>query len=142
MESLNLSAPAATAATTAPPAISPERYAEIEAEERARAEIRSRLAPRRVKSWQPGTSAALSFLIPGLGQIYKGQVLDGIAYFFCTCIGIAFGVFPGIFIWLWGIYNAYCFDPSKPSISGARIGYGVAIGMFIVLVVAAMIAGS
>ena len=71
---------------TAAPAISPERYAELEAEERARARIRIRLGPRR--DWSPGAAAALSFVVPGLGQIHKGQLGAGVAYLFCTLAGL------------------------------------------------------
>ena len=100
--------------------LSPDRYAELEAEEQARAEIRQRVAPQR--TWNPGAAAVMSFFIPGLGQLYKGQILDGIAYFFCAFIGAFAFVVPGILIWLWGIHNAYYFDPTHSSVSASRIG--------------------
>ena len=31
----------------------------------------------RVRLWSPGVAAVLSFLIPGLGQLYKRKILSG-----------------------------------------------------------------
>ena len=53
-----------------------------------------------------GLPALLSFFIPGLGQIVKGQVLKGIAFFFGTLIGFTL-IIPGIIIWIWNISDAY-----------------------------------
>lgn len=54
-----------------------------------------------------GVAAILSFFVPGLGQIVKGQILKGIGFFLGTFIGMAFFVIPGLVIWVWGIYDAY-----------------------------------
>ena len=54
-----------------------------------------------------GVAAILSFFIPGLGQLVKGQILKAIGFFFGTFIGLAFFVIPGIAIWAWGIVDAY-----------------------------------
>lgn len=35
---------------------------------------------RKPQTWNPGIAAVLSFVIPGLGQIYKGQVVGGLAW--------------------------------------------------------------
>ncbi|MHA2365990.1 MAG: hypothetical protein ACXAC7_18675 [Candidatus Hodarchaeales archaeon] len=52
-----------------------------------------------------GTMAALlSFFIPGVGQMYVGQVGRGIAIFFAFICLICFLV--GIIIWIWGIFDA------------------------------------
>ena len=40
------------------------------------------LARERNRTWSPGVAAVLSFVIPGLGQIYKGKVLAGLVWFF------------------------------------------------------------
>lgn len=53
-----------------------------------------------------GVPALFSFLIPGLGQIIKGDIFKGIAIFLGSIIGLIL-IFPGIIIWLWGIYDAY-----------------------------------
>ena len=66
-----------------------------------------------------GVAAVLSFLIPGLGQIYKGQVLSGLVCFFLVggtyaasilgtfvcCVGIV-GIPVGIFLHLICIFDA------------------------------------
>lgn len=33
-------------------------------------------------TWNPGVAAVLSLLIPGAGQMYKGQVIRGLIYLF------------------------------------------------------------
>lgn len=38
------------------------------------------LARERDRRWNPGVAAVLSFFFPGLGQIYKGQVLSGLMW--------------------------------------------------------------
>ncbi|MDV0443492.1 DUF5683 domain-containing protein [Methanorbis rubei] len=62
----------------------------------------------------PFLALILSFFIPGLGQVYNGQILKGIGYFILTVIlaflsvitlGLLFIVY---FIWwIWNIYDAY-----------------------------------
>jgi TM2 domain-containing membrane protein YozV/RNA polymerase subunit RPABC4/transcription elongation factor Spt4 len=41
-------------------------------------------------AWNPGVAAVLSFVIPGLGQMYKGEIGSAIVWFFV--VGIAYGV--------------------------------------------------
>jgi TM2 domain-containing membrane protein YozV len=62
----------------------------------------------RVVSFHPGVAAALSFFIPGMGQIYKTQIALGIIVFilvsffylaFILC-AINFRVFPGLILFL------------------------------------------
>lgn len=50
-------------------------------------------------------AAILSFFIPGLGQLYNGQVIKGIVIFitFAVLIWACIGIVP----WLYGIYDAY-----------------------------------
>jgi TM2 domain-containing membrane protein YozV len=112
------------------PAVGPERYAEIEAEELARAEIRTRLA-RGERDWKPGIAAVLSFFVPGLGQIYKAQILDGLLFLFFTLVGIAFAGPGGFLVWILSIYNAATFDPDKPSmaLSGRQILWSSLVGL-------------
>ncbi len=54
-----------------------------------------------------GVPAILSFFLPGLGQIVKGQVGKGILIFIGFFIGLAMFVLPGVIIWLWQIADAY-----------------------------------
>jgi len=53
------------------------------------------------------TLAAILSIIPGLGQAYNGQILRGLLLFFTTGIGLLLFVFPGIIVWIFGIYDSY-----------------------------------
>ncbi len=59
-----------------------------------------------------GLAAVLSFFIPGLGQIYNGQIGKGIAVIvisfvliFSMVILVGFILYP--LFWIWSIYDAY-----------------------------------
>ena len=54
----------------------------------------------------PGVAAVLSFFIPGLGQIYNGQIGMGILLLFLTA-ALYFTIFLGIILHLYLIYDAY-----------------------------------
>ena len=47
----------------------------------------------------PGTAAVLSFLVPGLGQIYNGKILRGVFWLIIT---------PGIWIGTGGLLGWVC----------------------------------
>ena len=53
-----------------------------------------------------GVAAVMSFLIPGLGQLYKGHVIAGIAFFATTLLGYGFFILPGIVLHLLAITDA------------------------------------
>lgn len=55
----------------------------------------------------PMLAAILSFILPGLGQVYVGQILKGILLFIATAAGIMYLIFPGIIIWIFVILDAY-----------------------------------
>jgi TM2 domain-containing membrane protein YozV len=38
--------------------------------------------------WNAGVAMVLSFLIPGLGQLYKGQLLNGLLWFVIVLIAM------------------------------------------------------
>lgn len=79
-------------------------------EERSRERSRGR--------FNPGIAALLSFLIPGLGQIYKGQVASGMLWFFFIaflygigiltlfCVVGLFPLFAGLAAWILCIFDA------------------------------------
>lgn len=57
-------------------------------------------------------SAVLSFLIPGLGQVYNGELGKGIFIFLVASLSvvlmallIGFIMYP--IVWVWGIYDAH-----------------------------------
>ncbi len=60
----------------------------------------------------PALSLILSFLLPGLGQIYNGQVDRGVlmifgAIIFGALILISIGIFLYLGLWVYGMYDAY-----------------------------------
>ena len=48
----------------------------------------------------------LSFLVPGLGQIYIGKTWRGIAWFIAVVIGYMFFLIPGFILWVINIWDA------------------------------------
>lgn len=67
----------------------------------------------REKQWHPGVAAVLSFLIPGLGQIYKGQIANGLVWFVLTGLGYFFFVIPGIVLHVCCIFGAAMGNPYR-----------------------------
>ena len=63
--------------------------------------------------WSPGVAALLSFIIPGAGQMYKGDVGEGIVWFIGTIFGYLFFIIPGLIIHLICIITAAQGDPYK-----------------------------
>lgn len=64
-----------------------------------------------VQRWSPGLAAILSFFVPGLGQLYKGQMLNGIAWFFFVLLGYAALVLPGLLLHLFRSIGAASGNP-------------------------------
>ena len=58
-----------------------------------------------VQPWN-GLAAVLSFFIPGLGQLYKGDVSRGVILFVLTVIGYVFLIIPGLFVHVITILDA------------------------------------
>lgn len=65
------------------------------------------------RGWSPGVAAVLSFLIPGLGQIYKRNVLSGIIWFIIVPLGYVLLFVPGLILHLICIITAASGDPYK-----------------------------
>lgn len=65
------------------------------------------LRPRAKPKKDPGISAVLSFFVPGLGQIYNGQIAMGLAMMMLT-IGLYF-IVVGLFVHVWLIFDAYSY---------------------------------
>ena len=53
-----------------------------------------------------GLYALLSFLWPGLGQILKGQVLQGILWMVAVVVGYMLLIVPGIILHIWCMVDA------------------------------------
>lgn len=67
----------------------------------------------RERKWSPGVAALLSFLIPGAGQMYKGQVGTGLIWFFAVGFGYVLFIFPGMILHLICIVMATQGDPYR-----------------------------
>ena len=67
----------------------------------------------RTRFWNPGIAALLSFIIPGAGQMYRGYIGTGIAWFFLVIIGYVAFIIPGIVFHLICIFMAASGDPYR-----------------------------
>ena len=72
-----------------------------------RAEICPHCGVRVKNSKSPTMAAFLSFLWTGLGQVYNGQVGKGIFLWFVCLIGLCCGVFIGVVVWVYAMWDAY-----------------------------------
>ncbi len=68
-------------------------------------ELREQRRPRPQQRWNPGVAALLSFFFPGLGQMYKGQVLKGFAWMFIVLFGYSC-LIPGFILHIICIFGA------------------------------------
>jgi TM2 domain-containing membrane protein YozV len=57
-------------------------------------------------TFSPGAAAVLSFFLPGLGQICKGEVGPGIGWMFATLIGYCMFIVPGLILHICCVVNA------------------------------------
>ena len=64
------------------------------------------------QKWSPGVAAVLSLVIPGAGQMYKGQVGNGLVWLICTVLGYMFFILPGLVIHICCIVGAASGDPT------------------------------
>lgn len=70
-------------------------------------------APVQREKWSKGVAAVLSFVIPGLGQLYKGQIFNGLLWFILTVLGYAAFIIPGIFLHICCVIGAASGDNTK-----------------------------
>jgi hypothetical protein len=63
-------------------------------------------AERRPQHWNPGVAAVLSFLWPGVGQMYKGQILNGFAWMFVVALGYGCCLVPGFILHVLCVFGA------------------------------------
>jgi TM2 domain-containing membrane protein YozV len=80
--------------------------------EQQKAQISAAANPAQRK-WSPGVAALLSFLIPGAGQMYKGDVGTGLIWLIVTIVGYFMFLIPGIIAHLVCIVSASSGDPYK-----------------------------
>jgi TM2 domain-containing membrane protein YozV len=55
----------------------------------------------------PVIALVLSVFFSGLGSIYNGDTLKGIAIYLGTLVGFFLFIVPGVIVWVYGIYDAY-----------------------------------
>jgi len=67
-----------------------------------------------VQRWSPALAAVLSFLLPGLGQAYKGQIISGIVWFFLVGFGYLALILPGLLLHFFCIMAAASGNPWSP----------------------------
>jgi hypothetical protein len=58
------------------------------------------------RSWSPGVAALLSLIIPGAGQMYKGQVGAGLLWLIFVVGGYFLFIIPGVILHLICIFSA------------------------------------
>lgn len=57
-------------------------------------------------TWSPGVAAVLSLVIPGAGQMYKGQIFNGLLWLVFVVIGYLLFIIPGLILHLLCILGA------------------------------------
>ena len=77
-------------------------------EESYRAQIKAQYMTTAPQAQKPsnGVAAVLSLVIPGAGQMYKGEVGTGLLWLLFVVIGYMIMVIPGIILHLICIFNA------------------------------------
>ncbi len=65
------------------------------------------------KRWNRGVAFILSLLFPGLGQLYRGQLLTGLMWSFVCAIGYVCFIAPGILLHIVCAYCAASGDTTK-----------------------------
>jgi TM2 domain-containing membrane protein YozV len=78
-------------------------------------------APKSVakKEWSPAAAAVLSFMITGLGQMYKGAVGSGLAWLFFTLLGYVALIVPGLVLHACCVVSAASGEPPERPGRGA-----------------------
>jgi hypothetical protein len=61
------------------------------------------LPPQRL--WSPGAALALSFFVPGLGQMYRGKIGQGIVWLVFVIIGYYLLIVPGLILHVICLYQ-------------------------------------
>jgi hypothetical protein len=64
-----------------------------------------------VRLWSPGLAAVLSFFLPGLGQLYKGQIINGIFWFLFVSMGYVALILPGLILHFFCVLGALSGNP-------------------------------
>ena len=63
------------------------------------------------RKWNRRLAMLLSLVLPGLGQVYKGQMINGLAWFVATIVGYLAFIVPGLLLHILCILGAGRGDP-------------------------------
>ena len=74
--------------------------------------LRQSRMPAPQKQWNPGIAAVLSLVLPGAGQMYKGQVVNGIAWLIVVVGAYLLFAFAGVIPHLFCILGAASGNPT------------------------------
>lgn len=97
--------------------------------------IRERAKNQELKS--PVLAAVMSFLIPGLGQVYTGNTLRGILLLIGAFVGFIMLLVPGLIVLAYAVYDAY---KTAKKINSGQVPYKkVNILVMIAFVIAAIL---
>ncbi len=80
---------------------------------RQQASVQQRARHRPTPKWSPGIAAVLSLVIPGAGQLYKGQVGNGLVWLVAVTLGYLFFIVPGLVLHICCIVGATSGDPTR-----------------------------
>jgi hypothetical protein len=61
--------------------------------------------------WSPGLAAVLSFFVPGLGQLYKGQFVSAVFWFVFVGMGYVAPILPGLILHFFCVLGALSGNP-------------------------------
>ena len=64
-----------------------------------------------VRRWSPGLAAVLSFFLPGLGHLYKGQIINAVVWFFFLGVGYMALILPGLVLHFFCVLGALTGNP-------------------------------
>ncbi len=110
------SAPVAVAGHAAPPPMPPAGGGPrlVPAEHYGPGEHVTVITHPPVQRWSPGLAAVLSFFVPGLGQLYKGQIINGLVWFCLVGVGYLALVVPGLVLHFFCVVGAASGNPWTP----------------------------
>jgi TM2 domain-containing membrane protein YozV len=75
-------------------------------------------------TWNPGVAAVLSLVIPGAGQMYKGQIGLGLVWLIAVVVGYMMFIVPGLILHLICIVTAASGRPRAAVVSAPRAAPG------------------
>jgi TM2 domain-containing membrane protein YozV len=66
-----------------------------------------------MRRWSRGTAILLSLIVPGLGQAYKGQIINGLVWFVVTIAGYIMLIVPGVILHILCLVGASWGDETR-----------------------------